>query len=70
MKFLRICKLTEESLTLALAEVGVVRFSEDDSRELNLNADFVLNDTVIELKLVDEEGLDKKERRQKLARLQ
>ena len=69
MEFARILKVTEESLTLALGKVGVEKFSVDDSRELNLNADFVLNDTIIELKLVDEEGLDKKERRQKLASL-
>jgi len=69
MEFMRILKLTEESLASALESVGVERFSEDDSRELNLNADFIINDTLIELKLVDEEGLDKKERRVKLANL-
>jgi hypothetical protein len=69
MEFMRILKLTEESLTSALESVGVERFSEDDSRELNLNADFIIHDTIIELKLVDEEGLDKKERRVKLANL-
>jgi len=69
MEFMRILKLTEENLTSALESVGVERFSEDDSRELNLNADFIINSTIIELKLVDEEGLDKKERRVKLANL-
>jgi hypothetical protein len=69
MEFTRILKLTEDSLTSALASAGVRRFSEDDSRELDLNADFIIEDTIIELKLVDEEGLDKKERRIKLASL-
>jgi hypothetical protein len=69
MEFMRLLKLTEECLTSAFESVGIERFSEDDSRELNLNVDYIINDTLIELKLVDEEGLGKKERRVKLANL-
>lgn len=67
--FAKIDRLTESDFTGILEAAGGNRFSDDDSKEEVLNADYVINNVIIELKLVEEEGFDKKTRQQKLSNL-
>lgn len=67
MEYVKIGKLTEEDFNGLITNVGGRRFSSDHSREKAKNADFVLGNALVELKLIDEEGLEKEERRRKLA---
>lgn len=69
MDYLRIYKLTEKDFDGIVHASGGKRLSSDETREKNPNADYQLGDTIIELKFVEEEGLEKKQRQQKLAAL-
>ena len=69
MEHLRIRSLTEADVNAIIADAGGQRVVADDSREDTLNADYELGEALIELKLLEEEGLSKKERRKKLASL-
>ena len=59
-------KLGESDFEKIISNAGGRRFSADDTRETKKNADFVLGDAVVELKLVSEEGLEKEERQRKV----
>ena len=65
MEYAKIGKLTEDDLDEIIAKLGGHRFSPDHSREKDPNTDYVLGNAVIELKLINEEGLEKEERRRK-----
>ena len=52
-----------------MTNAGGRRFSADHSREAEQNADFVLGSAILELKLINEEGLEKAERQRKIAEL-
>jgi len=67
MDYMRIYKLTEDDFDGIIDAAGGKRLNNDDSRESQLNADYLLDDGVIELKFVEEEGLKKQERQRKLA---
>jgi len=67
MDYMRIYKLTEDDFDGIIDAAGGKRLNNDDSRESRLNADYLLDDGVIELKFVEEEGLKKQERQRKLA---
>lgn len=67
--FVRINRLTENDFTSMFEAAGGARFSQDDSRENLLNADYVINNAIFELKLVEEEGLEKESRQHKLSDL-
>ena len=67
MDYMRIYKLTEEDFDRIIDAAGGKRLSNDDSRESQINADYLLDDGIIELKFVEEEGLKKQERQRKLA---
>ena len=69
MDYMRIGKLSEPDFDAIIIRAGGSRVAEDDSREKEPNADYALNDAIIELKLVEEEGLEKAERQRKLAEL-
>lgn len=69
MEYVKIGKLTEEDFHDLIIKLGGRGFSPDHSREKVKNADFLLGNALIELKLIDEEGLEKDERRRKLARI-
>ena len=69
MDYLRIYKLNEEDFDGIVQRSGGKRLSNDESREKNPNADYLLGDAIIELKFVEEEGLEKQERQQKIATL-
>lgn len=67
MDYVKIGKLTEGDFDAIITKVGGRRYSSDQSRETVKNADFVLGNAIVELKLIDEEGLEKEERRRKVA---
>ncbi len=61
----RIRKLTEDDFDQMILASGGKRLEESDVK----TADYLLGDSVIELKLIDEEGLEKTSRQKKLAKL-
>ena len=63
MNFIRIRSLTEADFDLVIKEAGGTRLTTEGS------ADYVLNEAVVELKLVNEEGFDKPTRQKKIADL-
>jgi hypothetical protein len=69
MDYLKISKFTENDFNSIIEGIGGRRFSEDDSKEKLKNCDYVLNDALIELKLVEENIIEKETKRDKLAKL-
>lgn len=67
MDYMRIYKLIEDDFDRIIESAGGKRLSVDGSREKPRNADYILDDAIIELKFVEEEGLEKQERQRKLA---
>jgi hypothetical protein len=60
---LKIKKVSEVDFDRTVMEAGGARINETDS------ADYIFGEAILELKLVEEEGLDKGTRQQKLANL-
>jgi len=69
MQVLRIGSIGEPDFDLIIQRAGGKRLVKDDSVQDAPNADYLLGNTVIELKMVEEEGLDKDNRRRKIAEL-
>lgn len=67
MDHIKIGKFEESDFDGILAKAGGQRLSADEGRERQLNADYALGEAVVELKLVKEEGLEKDDRRRKVA---
>lgn len=67
--FVRINRLTENDFTEMFEAAGGARFSHDDSKQQILNADYVIDNVIVELKLVEEEGFEKEARQNKLSNL-
>lgn len=65
----RVRALTEADLLHMVQTVGGRKAHPDDDRRQVPGADFVLNEAVIELKALDDEGFEKPERQSKLASL-
>lgn len=61
--------VTEADVDAVIAESGGRRAHPDSDRRLVPGADYVLGDAVIELKMLDDEGLAKPQRQAKLAKL-
>lgn len=61
--------LSEDDLDGVVTEAGGSRAHSDADQRTAVGADFVLGKTVIELKMLDDEGFDKPERQKKLAAL-
>ncbi|OYY77007.1 MAG: hypothetical protein B7Y43_12210 [Sphingomonas sp. 28-62-20] len=61
--------LSENDLDSVVTEAGGVRVHTDADRRTDAGADFVLGNTIIELKMLDDEGFGKPERQKKLAAL-
>ncbi len=66
LNFVKIDRLTEDNFTEIIENVGGKRFSSDHSREDRLNADYIFENAIVELKLIEEEGLEKEIRQRKL----
>ena len=69
MEYMKIGKILEGDIDSIIIEAGGRRLSDDSSREIDSNADYIFFDSVIELKIIEEEGLAKYERQKKLAEL-
>ncbi len=69
MEYLRIGRLLEEDFDSMVNKTGGSRISADHTREQELNADYLLGNAVVELKIIEEEGLEKETRQKKLAAL-
>ena len=69
MEYMKIGKILEGDIDSIIIEAGGRRLSDDSSRENDSNADYIFFDSVIELKIIEEEGLAKHERQKKLAEL-
>jgi len=69
MDYLRIYKLKEEDFDGIVQRSGGERLSNDESREKNPNADYLLGDAIVELKFAEEDGLEKQQRQRKIATL-
>lgn len=65
----RIRRLSEAEIETVIIRAGGRRAHPDADRRSLRGADFVLGSSVIELKILEDEGLDKPERQQKLAKL-
>ena len=65
----RIRRLSETEIEAVVIRAGGRRAHPDADRRSLRGADFVLGSSVIELKILEDEGLDKPERQQKLAKL-
>lgn len=61
--------ITEADLTEIVTNCGGVRAHPDADSRTDIGADYLLGDAVIELKALDDDGLQKKERQLKLASL-
>lgn len=69
MDHFRVCPLSESDIDAIVTAAGGRRAHEDsDSRDM-LGADYLLAESLIELKLLDDEGLSKPERQARLASL-
>jgi len=69
MDYLRIYKLKEGDFDGIVQRSGGERLSNNKNPKKNPNADYLLGDAIIELKFVEEEGLEKQERQRKIAAL-
>jgi|GEM_PF-5662346 len=65
----KIPPITEPDLDAVIKNAGGSRLHPDHDRRDKIGADYRLGNALIELKCLDEEGLDKVERQEKLHRL-
>ena len=69
MDFFKLRKIEEEDIQNIVVAAGGKLAVPDDSVEKEFNADFLLGEAVLELKLAEDEPLEKIERQKKLAAL-
>lgn len=69
MEYFRLRRIEESDIETIVQNAGGRRAVPDESVEDDPNADFILNEVVLELKIVEEEGFEKAQRQQKLAEL-
>lgn len=65
----RMRPITEAEIECLVVQAGGRRAHPDADRRSNRGADFVLGKSVIELKILEDEGLDKPQRQEKIAKL-
>lgn len=68
MEYLQFSSLTEKDFDEIVVDAGGRRYT-DDLKIQKLNCDYILEDVVIELKIIEEEPLGKKEKQQKFIEL-
>jgi hypothetical protein len=69
MEHTNIFRITEKDFDDMIQRIGGRRLSKDDSREKAENADYILDNALIELKIVEEEPSSKQAKQDKLALL-
>lgn len=68
MEYLKFSLLTESDFDAIVVNAGGKRYT-DDPKIKELNCDYILDDAVIELKIIEEEPIEKKTKQKKLAEL-
>lgn len=68
MEYLNFSVLTERDFDEVVLNVGGRRYTDDPTIQES-NCDYILSDTVIELKIIEEEPIEKKTKQEKLAKL-
>jgi len=68
MEYLLFSQLTETDFDEIVLSVGGRRYTEDPNIQ-DLNCDYIFDDAVIELKIIEEEPIEKKTKQEKLANL-
>ena len=68
MEYLLFSKLAETDFDEIVLSVGGRRYTDDPNIK-DLNCDYILDDAVIELKIIEEEPIEKKTKQEKLANL-
>ena len=61
--------LSEDDFDLIIARAGGQRLVIQDPGDLPENADYTIGNTILELKFIDEEGLEKEERQSRIAEI-
>lgn len=69
MDCMRIARLLESDFDQIIAAIGGHRFSPPTGRNPPKNADYIVDDAIVELKLIEEEGLEKADRQRKVANI-
>jgi hypothetical protein len=69
MNYIRINRLHEEDFDSIVEAAGGNRIKTNEFHSKGQNADYVLNEAIVELKLIREEGLVEESRRKKVAEL-
>ena len=68
MESLKFSQLTEIDFDEVVLSVGGRRYTDDPTIK-DLNCDYILDDKFIELKIIEEEPIEKKTKQEKLAKL-
>ncbi len=68
MEYIHFSKLTEDDFDDIILNAGGKRYTDDPKIKVK-NCDYILDDTVIELKIIEEEPIEKKSKQEKLAKL-
>ena len=68
MEYLKFSLLTEKDFDEIIINAGGKRYTDDPKIQVK-NCDYIFDDTVIELKIIEEEPIDKKVKQEKLAKL-
>ena len=69
MNHLNISRITESDFDSIIADAGGERVSKDGTKETKFNCDYKLHESLIELKLIEENPSEKKSKQKKLADL-
>jgi len=68
MEYIHFSKLTEDDFDDIILNAGGKRYTDDPKIKVK-NCDYILDDVVIELKIIEEEPIEKKSKQEKLAKL-
>lgn len=69
MDYLEFSSLTEKDFDEIIFNAGGKRYTNNSSIQKGLNCDYILDDAVIELKIIEEEPIEKKQKQEKFVKL-
>ena len=69
MDYLEFSSLTEKDFDEIIFNAGGKRYTDNSSIQKGLNCDYILDDAVIELKIIEEEPIVKKQKQEKFVNL-
>lgn len=69
MDYLEFSSLTEKDFDEIIFNAGGKRYTDNSSIQKGLNCDYILDDAVIELKIIEEEPIEKKQKQEKFVNL-